>query len=263
MSGWWVPIILGVVEGLTEFLPVSSTGHLIVAGHLLGFTGDFAKTFEIAIQLGSILAVAVYFRGRLTGLARRLPTDRAAQSFVLAVGAAFLPAAVVGLLVHKAIKAHLFTPHTVALALIAGGIAILVIEARKPKVAITTLESVSPRAALWVGLAQCLSLFPGVSRAGATIMGGLLVGMDRPTASQFSFFVALPTMFAATLYDAYRNRDLLFDQNLVWLAVGLVTAFLTAWIVIAWFLTFIQRHTFTVFAYYRILFGVVLLMVLS
>ncbi|MEO5656115.1 MAG: undecaprenyl-diphosphate phosphatase [Nitrospiria bacterium] len=263
MSAWWVPIILGVVEGLTEFLPVSSTGHLIVAGHLLGFTGDFAKTFDIAIQLGSILAVAVYFRRRLFDLVRRLPSDRQAQAFVTAVGIAFLPAAVVGVLVHKAIKAYLFTPETVAVALIAGGIAILAIERRKTEPVVTELEVVGPRAALWVGLAQCLALFPGVSRSGATIMGGLLVGMDRPTASQFSFFVALPTMFAATLYDAFRNRDLLFDQNLVWLAVGLVTSFVTAWIVIAWFLSFIQRHTFTVFAYYRIVFGLVLLMVLS
>lgn len=263
---WWLPVVLGIVEGLTEFLPVSSTGHLIVVGHALGFTGEFAKTFEIAIQLGSILAVAVYFRGRLIDLARRLPADlagrsndRTALALVAAVGLAFLPAAVVGVFARGAIKAYLFAPITVAGALIAGGIAILLIEARPGLVTVTRLESVGPATALWVGLAQCLALFPGVSRAGATIMGGLLVGMDRRTASEFSFFVALPTMFAATLYDAYKSRALLADENMLWLALGLAAAFLTALAVIALFFAFIKRHTFRVFAYYRILFGVVVL----
>lgn len=263
MSFWWIPIILGVVEGLTEFLPVSSTGHLIVVGHLLGFTGDFAKTFEIAIQLGSILAVAVYFRRRLFDVARRLPTDRKAQTFVVGMALAFFPAALVGLVAHGAIKEYLFTPHTVAFALIAGGVAILVIEARTTTPHVIGIESIGPRAALWVGLAQCLALFPGVSRAGATIMGGMLAGMDRPTASQFSFFVALPTMFAATIYDAYRSRALLLDQNLLSLGIGLVVAFITAWVVIAWFLSFIQRHTFTVFAYYRIVLGLLILALMA
>ena len=265
---WWVPVVLGVVEGLTEFLPVSSTGHLIVVGYALGFTGEFAKTFTIAIQLGAILSVVVYFRVRLIDLARRLPdelagraADRTALALAVAVGLAFLPAAVVGVMARGAIKAYLFSPTTVAAALIAGGIAILLIEARRTPVTVTRLESVGPATALWVGLAQCLALFPGVSRSGATIMGGLLVGMDRKTASEFSFFVALPTMIAATLYDAYRSRALLADENLLWLALGLVSAFLTALAVIALFFTFIKRHTFRVFAYYRILFGVVVLLV--
>jgi undecaprenyl-diphosphatase len=256
---WWLPIVLGIVEGLTEFLPVSSTGHLIVTGYALGFTGEFAKTFEIAIQLGSILAVVVYFRARLVDLARRFPTDAGVRVFVAGVALAFLPAAIVGFVAHGAIKAYLFTPKTVALALIAGGVAILLIEARPGAAGVTDLEAVGPRTALWVGLAQCLALFPGVSRAGATIMGGLVVGMDRKTASEFSFFLALPTMFAATLYDAYKNRALLAEENAMWLVLGLAAAFVTALAVIALFLAFIKRHTFRVFAYYRIVFGLVVL----
>jgi undecaprenyl-diphosphatase len=258
---WWIPAVMGIIEGLTEFLPVSSTGHLIVAGAVLGFTGDFANMFEIAIQLGAILAVVVYFRERLAGFVQRLPTDAGARTFVTGVTLAFLPSAVVGLLAHRAIKAYLFTPQTVALALIAGGVAILAIEARHRLVTITKLEAVDLRTALWVGLAQCLSLFPGVSRAGATIIGGLLVGMDRKTAAEFSFFVALPTMFAATFYDAYKSRALLVEGNLLMLGIGFAAAFVTAWAVIGLFLSFVERHTFKVFAYYRILFGLLVLAV--
>lgn len=262
MTEWWLPILLGVVEGLTEFLPVSSTGHLILAGAVLGFTGEFAKTFEVAIQLGAILAVVAYFWSRLRGLVGGLPDDRGARAVVIAVALAFLPAATVGFLAHGAIKAYLFTPQTVALALIAGGLAILAIEARPTEGAVSRLETVNPRTALWVGVAQCLSLIPGVSRAGATIMGGMLAGMDRRTASEFSFFLALPTMFAATLFDAYKSRALLVEENLVWLALGFVAAFVTALAVIAVFMRFIQRHTFRVFAYYRIVVGGILLLTL-
>ncbi|MBI3607574.1 MAG: undecaprenyl-diphosphate phosphatase [Nitrospirae bacterium] len=259
MGFWWLPIVLGIVEGLTEFLPVSSTGHLIVAGYALGFTGEFANTFEIAIQLGSILAVVVYFRERLADMVRRFPTDAGVRVFAAGVALAFLPAALVGFVAHGAIKTYLFTPKTVAFALIAGGVAILLIEARPGVVAVTDLEAVRPRTALWVGLAQCLALFPGVSRAGATIMGGLVVGMDRKTSSEFSFFLALPTMFAATLYDAYKSRALLAEEHALWLGLGLTAAFVTALAVIALFMTFIKRHTFRVFAYYRIVFGLVVL----
>jgi undecaprenyl-diphosphatase len=262
MTGWWLPILLGVVEGLTEFLPVSSTGHLILTGAVLGFTGEFAKTFEVAIQLGAILAVVAYFWSRLLALARGLPDDGGARAVVIAVALAFLPAATVGFLAHGAIKAYLFTPQTVALALIAGGLAILAIEARPARGAVARLEAVDARTALWVGVAQCLSLIPGVSRAGATIMGGMLAGMDRRTASEFSFFLALPTMFAATLFDAYKSRTLLVEENLVWLVLGFVSAFITALAVIAVFMRFIQRHTFRVFAYYRIVVGGILLLVL-
>lgn len=258
-TDWWLPILLGVVEGLTEFLPVSSTGHLILTGAALGFTGEFAKTFEVAIQLGAILAVVAYFRERLLGLARGVPRDQDARSVVLAVSVAFLPAAVVGFLAHGAIKAYLFNTTTVAVTLVVGGFAILAIEARRAGGGVLRLEAVDLRAALWVGAAQCLSLIPGVSRAGATIMGGLLAGMDRKTASEFSFFLALPTMFAATVYDAYKSRALLVEENLVWLTLGFVAAFVTALAVIAVFMRFIQRHTFRVFAYYRIVLGVILL----
>ncbi len=258
-TDWWLPVLLGVVEGLTEFLPVSSTGHLILTGAALGFTGEFAKTFEVAIQLGAILAVVVYFRERLFGLASGVSRDPSARSVVMAVIAAFLPAAAVGFLAHGAIKTYLFNTGTVAAALVAGGFAILAIEARRASGGVARLEAVDLRMALWVGVAQCFSLIPGVSRAGATIMGGLLAGMDRKTASEFSFFLALPTMFAATLYDAYKNRALLVEENMVWLALGFVAAFVTALAVIAGFMRFIQRHTFRVFAYYRIVVGLILL----
>jgi undecaprenyl-diphosphatase len=261
-DSWWLPVLLGVVEGLTEFLPVSSTGHLILTGALLGFTGEFAKTFQVAIQLGAILAVVAYFWERLFGLARGLPTDPGARRVLLSVAAAFLPAAIIGFFAHEAIKMYLFNTRTVALALIAGGVAILAIEARRADGGMRSLEAVDFRAALWVGAAQCLSFIPGVSRAGATIMGGLLAGLDRKTASEFSFFLALPTMFSATLYDAYKNRALLVEENLVWLMLGLVSAFITALLVIAGFMRFIQRHTFRPFAYYRIVVGGLLLALL-
>jgi undecaprenyl-diphosphatase len=261
-DSWWLPVLLGVVEGLTEFLPVSSTGHLILTGALLGFTGEFAKTFEVAIQLGAILAVVVYFRERLFGLVSGLPAEAGARSVTMAVAVAFLPAAIVGFVAHGAIKSYLFNTHTVAVSLIVGGVAILAIEARRTNGGVSRLEAVDLRAALWVGMAQCLSLIPGVSRAGATIMGGLLAGLDRKTASEFSFFLALPTMFAATLFDGYKNRALLVEGNLIWLLLGFVSAFITALLVIAGFMRFIQRHTFRPFAYYRIVVGGALLLLL-
>jgi undecaprenyl-diphosphatase len=254
-DSWWLPIILGVVEGLTEFLPVSSTGHLILAGALLGFTGEFAKTFEVAIQLGAILAVVAYFRKRLIGLVRGLPTDPGARAVMIAVGVAFVPAAVVGFFGHGAIKAYLFNTFTVAVSLVVGGVAILIIESGRMKSRVERLEAVDLRTALWVGVAQCFSLIPGISRAGATIMGGLLAGMDRKTASEFSFFLALPTMFAATFYDGFKNRALLVEENVVFLALGFVSAFITALAVIAVFMRFIQHNTFRPFAYYRIVVG--------
>lgn len=260
-DSWWLPVLLGVVEGLTEFLPVSSTGHLILVGTLLGFTGAFANTFEVAIQLGAILAVVAYFRDRLAGLVRGLPNDPGARSVAVAVTAAFLPAAIIGFFGHGAIKAYLFNTHTVAVSLVVGGVAMLVIEARTLEGRVARLEAVDLRTAWWVGVAQCVSLIPGVSRAGATIMGGLLAGMDRKTAAEFSFFLALPTMFAATLYDGYKNRALLVEENLVWLLLGFAAAFITALAVIAGFMRFIQRHTFRPFAYYRIVVGGALLLV--
>lgn len=259
----WTAIILGVVEGLTEFLPVSSTGHLILVGHALGVTGEHAVSFEIAIQLGSILAVVVYFRRRLWELLRRLPTDPASRQLVCGIGLAFLPAALVGLASHNWIEAHLFGPLTVAGALILGGVAILIIEHRVKERRITGLSGIGLREAWWVGIAQCCSLFPGVSRSGATIMGGLVVGMDRTTATEFSFLLALPTMIAATGYKIVKSRAILFQGDPLLFPVGLAVAFVTGLLVVAGFLSYIKRHTFKPFAYYRIALGILVLSVLG
>ena len=258
----WTVIILGIVEGLTEFLPVSSTGHLILAGHAMGFSGELATSFEIAIQLGSILSVVVYFRQRLWDLLRRLPTDPASRRLVLGIAMAFLPAAALGLAVHHWIELHLFGPITVAGALVVGGVIILIIEHTLTGRGTHGLERVGLRQAWWVGIAQCFSLFPGVSRSGATIMGGLLSGMDRSTATEFSFFLALPTMLAATGYKILKSRELLLQGDPLLLPVGLTVAFLTGLLVIAGFLSFIKKHTFKPFAYYRIALGLVILLLL-
>ena len=259
----WTAIILGAVEGLTEFLPISSTGHLILVGHALGFTGAHAVSFEIAIQLGSILSVVVYFRRRLWVLLRQFPSDPPSRQIGLGLGVAFLPAAVVGLATHSWIEAHLFGPVTVAGALVVGGAVMLVIEHSVKAYQITAVEEVGLRAAWWVGVAQCFSLFPGVSRSAATIMGGLLVGMDRRTATEFSFLLALPTMIAATGYKIVKSRALLFKEDPLLFPVGLAVAFLTGLLVVAGFLRYIQQHTFKPFAYYRIVLGICVLAVLD
>ena len=252
---WWTAVILGVVEGLTEFLPISSTGHLIVAGHLLGFTGEVADTFEIVIQLGAILAVIFYYRQKLTRLVVHSATDVNARRLLLGLGLAFLPAAVVGLLTHRWITAYLFNTATVAGALIGGGVLILVIERVHPPIRTRSLEATTWRQALGVGLAQCAALFPGVSRSGATIMGGLLAGMDRTTATEYSFFLAIPTMIAATLYDMMKHLALFTRHDFALLAVGFAVSFFVALVVIHGLLSYVKRHTFDLFAYYRIAAG--------
>ena len=249
-------VILGIVEGLTEFLPVSSTGHLIIVGDTLGFTGERAKAFEIFIQLGSILGVMWYYRARVWALAsgmHRAPERR----FILNLLIAFLPAAVIGLLTHKYIKAYLFSPITVAVALIVGGFLIFVIERwhKHRGARIHSVDEVTPLDAFKVGIAQTFSLFPGTSRAGATIMGGLLTGLSRTTATEFSFFLAMPTMFAATLYDLFKSREYLQASDTLLFAVGFVVAFITAVFVVKGFLKYVARHTFRPFAWYRIGFG--------
>ncbi|MGE0373063.1 MAG: undecaprenyl-diphosphate phosphatase [Gammaproteobacteria bacterium] len=251
-------ILLGILEGMTEFLPVSSTGHLIIAGDLLGFTGDSAKTFEIFIQLGSILGVVWLYRHKVAGIARTLDQP-ASQRFVLNLFIAFLPAAVVGLLFHGAIKDFLFNPVSVAGALIVGGILILLIERRARSPRIHSVDDIRPLDALKVGIAQCCALYPGVSRSGATIMGGLISGLSRTAATEFSFFLAIPTMFAATLYDLYKSRDLLVADDIPIFAAGFIAAFLTALVVVKLFLAYVARHDFSAFAYYRIGFGLVVL----
>lgn len=256
---WWTAVILGVIEGLTEFLPVSSTGHLIVTGHLLGFTGKIASSFEIAIQLGAILAVMFYYRERLCTIATSFPKAEKSRNLIFALGAAFLPAAVIGLSIHSFIIEHLFSPKTVAAALIIGGIAILVIERTRTQFRIHDVSELRIRDAALIGLAQCLALFPGVSRSGATIMGGLLLGLDRKTATEFSFLLALPTMLAATGYQLVKSRDLLLDENMIYFGIGMVVAFFTALAVIGAFLKYVTTNTFVPFAYYRIIFGALVL----
>jgi len=251
-------LILGVVEGLTEFLPISSTGHLIIVGDLLKFTGERAKTFEIFIQLGSILGLMWFYRAKIRQLAAGLAKPPA-QRFALIIFIAFLPAAVTGLLLHQYIREYLFNPITVAIALIAGGVIILIIERLPLRARITDMTALTPLDAFKVGLAQTCALFPGVSRAGATIMGGLLSGCTRTVATEFSFFLAMPTMLAATLYDLYTSREFLQPDDTLIFGVGFVSAFISALVVVKLFLAYVAHHDFTLFAYYRIIFGLLVL----
>jgi undecaprenyl-diphosphatase len=250
---------LGIVEGITEFIPVSSTGHLILAGDLVGFDDEKAKVFEIVIQLGAILSVVWIYREKILSVFRGFPDREEDRSLVTNVMIAFLPAAFVGLLTHKAIKAYLFNPVTVAGALVAGGVAILLIEKMEHKSHVTDVDGISLRQAVATGIAQCLALFPGVSRSGATIMGGLLIGFERKVAVEFSFFLAIPTMFAATGYDLLKSLHALSASDIPLFIVGFITAFFSALVVVKAFIGFVSRHDFSGFAYYRILFGLLVL----
>jgi undecaprenyl-diphosphatase len=253
--------IMGIVEGLTEFLPISSTGHLILAGSLLGFTDDKSKVFDIAIQTGAIVAVVIVYWQRLRDTVRDLPTSTQARRFVLNVAIAFVPAVVLGLLFGKAIKAHLFTPVVVATAFIVGGFIILWAERRtSASVRIDSVDDMSPRDALKVGLVQCLAMIPGTSRSGATIIGGMLLGLSRKAATDFSFYLAIPTLVGAGAYSLYKERALLSAADLPLFGVGLVFSFLSAWICVRWLLRYIATHTFEPFAWYRIAFGIVVLL---
>jgi undecaprenyl-diphosphatase len=252
-------MILGVVEGATEFIPVSSTGHLIVAGDWLGFTGEDAKAFEIFIQLGAILAIVWLYRGRLGRVVRQAASDPTSRRLVTNLLIAFLPAAVVGLLAHKAIKAYLFSPLVVATTLLLGGLAILFIELRHPRPRIRAVDDVLPRTALGIGLAQVLSLVPGTSRSGATILGAYCLGLTREAATEFSFFLAIPTMIAATGYDLAKSAGILSRADIPLFAVGFLVAFLSAVVVVRAFVAYVGRSSFVAFAWYRIAFGVLLL----
>ena len=246
--------ILGIVEGATEFLPISSTGHLIIVGDLLNFNDEKGKIFEVVIQLGAILAVCWAFRQRLLEMANSLG-NKQTQGFVQNILIAFLPAAILGFLFHKKIEHYLFSPITVAIALIVGGLAILIIEKNSLKPNTIHIDNISNKQALQIGLAQALALFPGVSRSGATILGGMVFGLQRTVATEFSFFLAIPVMFAATAYDLLKNRDLLSIADLPMFAVGFITAFISALLVIKLFLKYVANHDFTAFAWYRIVFG--------
>ncbi len=256
----WQAVLLGLLEGLTEFLPVSSTGHLILASELIGFTGEGSVAFKIAIQMGAILAVLVAYRQRFWGVAAGLlAREPGAIAFTRNILLGFLPALVVGLFAYSAIRALLESPMTVAVALIAGGVAILLIERLVTPRAEGSVETMPWRTAAIVGVVQCLAMVPGVSRSGATIMGGLLRGLDRQTAAEFSFFLAVPTMAAATVYALYKERDLLTADDLGLIAIGFTTAFLSALLVVRWLVGFVARHGFAPFAWYRIGLGSVAL----
>lgn len=252
-------LILGVVEGLTEFLPISSTGHLILAGDLLDFNDDRGKLFEIVIQFGAILAVVWEYRQRLAVVAKGAFSDQAAQKFILNLFIAFLPLAILGLAFGKAIKANLFNPFAVATTFILGAFVILWAEKREHKIRVETVEEMSPLDALKMGVAQAFALIPGTSRSGATIIGGLLFGLSRKAATEFSFFLAIPTLGAATFYQLYKERALLNADDIGMWVVGFISAFISAFLCVRWLLRFISSHDFTPFAWYRIFFGIIVL----
>jgi len=263
--------ILGIVEGLTEFLPISSTGHLILAGSLLDFGGENAATFEIAIQTGAMFAVIWEYREKLIGTLAGILSERAAQRFAINVIVAFIPAVVFGLALGSFIKSRLFHPVPVAIAFIVGGVIILWVEARhhrafgerdlegRRRARVETVDDMSMLDALKVGLVQCLALIPGTSRSGATIIGGMLFGLSRRAATEFSFYLAIPTLIGAGVYSLWKQRDLLSAADLPLFAVGTAFAFVSALLCIRWLIRYISTHDFTVFAWYRIAFGAIVL----
>lgn len=253
--------VMGVVEGLTEFLPISSTGHLILAGSLLNFTGESAKVFDIAIQTGAIFAVILVYWQRLRDTVASFGSSWQARRFALNVLVGFLPAVVLGLLLGKAIQAHLFTPTVVATTFILGAFVILWAERRPAtSVRVQTVDDMTPWDALKVGLVQCFALVPGTSRSGATIIGGMLLGLSRKAATDFSFFLAIPTLIGAGLYSLYKERALLTMADVPLFAVGLVFSFISAWLCVRWLLRYVATHDFVPFAWYRIAFGLLVLL---
>jgi len=256
-------VVMGVVEGLTEFLPISSTGHLILAGALLGFDDDKAKVFDIAIQTGAIFAVVLVYWQKIRDTLVALLRQRQAQAVAINVFIAFLPAVVLGLLFGKAIKAYLFTPQVVATTFILGGFVILWAEKRQAgggnAVRVLDADDMDWKDALKVGLVQCLAMIPGTSRSGATIIGGMLLGLSRKAATDFSFYLAIPTLIGAGVYSLYKERALLSMADVPLFLVGLVVSFLAAWVCVRWLLRFIATHSFVGFAWYRIAFGIVVL----
>ena len=264
--------ILGIVEGLTEFLPISSTGHLIVAASLLDFTGENAKTFEVAIQTGAMIAVIWEYRRKLAGTVTGLGHDPAARRFAMNVLIAFAPAVALALVFGSFIKAHLFHPVPVAAAFVIGGLVILFVEKRHKRLygerdlqgqrhaRVESVDDMTPLDALKVGLAQCAALIPGTSRSGATIIGGMIFGLSRKAATEFSFYLAIPTLIGAGAYSVWKQRDLLTLADVPLFAVGLVFAFISALICIRWLIRYIATHDFIIFAWYRIVFGIVILL---
>lgn len=255
-------LIMGIVEGLTEFLPISSTGHLILAGSLLNFTGEKVKVFEIVIQAGAMLAVCWEYRVKIARVVLDFNRDIAAKRFLVNLLVAFLPAVILGLAFGKAIKAHLFKPIPVALAFIIGAFIIIWIERRQRRIMYSRVDSVDDMSvmdALKVGLAQCFALIPGTSRSGATIIGAMAFGLSRRAATEFSFFLAIPTLFGATVYSLYKERALLSAADLPMFGLGALSAFVSAFLCVRWLLRYISSHDFMIFAWYRIIFGVLIL----
>jgi undecaprenyl-diphosphatase len=267
IAPWLQAAIMGVVEGLTEFLPISSTGHLILAGSLVGMTGEVAKVFEIAIQTGAMFAVIWEYRRKLGATLRGITHDPTAQRFALNVAVAFVPAVVLGLALGNLIKSKLFHPVPVALAFIVGGFIILWVESRQRKrdalggqaVRVATVDDMTPMDALKVGFIQCAALIPGTSRSGATIIGGMWLGLSRKAATEFSFFLGIPTLMGAGAYSVLKQRHLLSVNDVPMFAIGLVFAFFSALICIRWLIRYVSTHDFTVFAWYRIVFGALVL----
>jgi undecaprenyl-diphosphatase len=254
-------IILGAVEGITEFLPISSTGHLIFVADVLNFHSTSNSVFEVVIQLGAILAVCATYFARLWNVASKGSSgDPAAWRFIAAILLAFLPAAIAGVFLHDFIKHVLFSPLVVAISLIVGGLVILAAEHwHRAPAKFHAIEDFTPRLAVQIGLAQCLAMIPGVSRSGATIIGGVLMGVERKTAAEFSFFLAIPTMLGAASYDLWKAQAELNTDIVLTMLIGSITAFIVAWLVVRWFVTFVSTHGFTPFAWYRIIFGCVIL----
>lgn len=252
-------IVMGLVEGLTEFLPISSTGHLIVVGDLINFHSD-GRVFEIAIQLGAILAVVVEYRRKFSAVALGMFNDAQAQKFIANLLIAFMPAVIAGVLFISIIKTYLFNAYSVATMLILGGLVILWAERRTHQVWVHNVDDMGWRDALKIGLFQVLAMVPGTSRSGATIIGGLFIGLERKVAAEFSFFLAVPTMFAATAYDIFKHRALLDMSDLPMFAAGFITAFLSAWLAIRTLVRFVANHTYEIFAWYRIAFGLLILL---
>ncbi|MBR7778697.1 undecaprenyl-diphosphate phosphatase [Undibacterium rugosum] len=255
-------IIMGIVEGLTEFLPISSTGHLILTGSLLNFTGETQKVFEIVIQAGAIFAVCWEYRAKIASVLAGLGSDAKARFFTLKLFIAFLPAAVLGVLFSKHIKAVLFAPVPVALAFIIGGLIILWVERKPADQQVARIDSVDDMTitdAIKIGLAQAFALIPGTSRSGATIIGGMLFGLSRKAATEFSFFLAIPTLLGATVYSLYKARHDLSVADVPMFSLGTVAAFISAFFCVRWLLRYISSHDFKVFAWYRIAFGIMIL----
>ena len=258
LSPYLIAALLGLIEGLTEFIPVSSTGHLILLVDLIGFRGPPGKVFEISIQLGAILAICFLYWRRLAHVGIGIFSDPAAQRFATIILVGFLPAMVIGVLAHGFIKTVLFSPWVVSTMLVIGGLAILLIERYRAKPTVPQVDAINPGLALRIGLCQAVAMIPGVSRSGATIMGAMLLGVSRAAATEFSFFLAIPTMLAATVYDLYKNWAFLSFDDGALIATGFISAFIAALIVVRTLIRFVSRNGFAPFAYYRIVVGLLM-----